>query len=57
MEWLFAGQDVDLWKWLFCDCRIRNTQAGMPVVPGLALISALCVCVSLIYAMLLEPHG
>lgn len=49
----FAGKDANLCKWPFCDSRIRNPQAGVPVVPVLALIS---VCgVSLIYAMLLLP--
>jgi len=57
MKWLFAGQDMDVWKSLFCDFRIRNMQAGMPIFPVLALISAVCVSVSLIYGMLLEPHG
>lgn len=40
----FPGQDVNLWKCLFCDSGIRNTQAGMAAVPVLALISALCMC-------------
>lgn len=40
----FPGQDVNLWKCLFCDSGIRNTRAGMAAVPVLALISALCMC-------------